>query len=186
MGEEFDASQHFLKMLRTGQFKVDKDGRILSEGVQMVLLPALTFAKLCKEVRPEVLRRIGEYQARKAIELHSRFFGLSVARAASLIFKGIMGKVLDYMIKSWVVDGWGMLRVKLFDPKQGKAILVNETNPVAKCYLRDFGRASSPIDHYFVGLFEAVLSRMLKRKVSCREEKCMACGDKACVFVIEF
>ncbi|MFH8109521.1 MAG: 4-vinyl reductase [Candidatus Aenigmatarchaeota archaeon] len=172
-------------MLKTGQIKIEKNGRILSEGVQMILFPAITLAKLYKDVDPKILYKIGLYQAEKAIKLHSRYFGLVPIRAAMKFYKGILDNVVDFMIKSWSVDGWGKIIIEKFDKKKREMILTNYVNPVANCYIKEFGKAKKPIDHYFVGLFEGVIRYVLRSAV-CKEIKCIACGDPACVFVIKW
>ncbi|MFH8119358.1 MAG: 4-vinyl reductase [Candidatus Aenigmatarchaeota archaeon] len=186
MGNDIDVSQHFLKMIRTGQFKVEKDGRIISQGVQMIMIPALTFSKIHKDVPPKLLYKFGEYQAKKGIELHSKFFGLSLVKVAIKFSEKLLEKTLDFIGKSWMADGYGIFKVEKFDWEKRVIIISNYVNPIARCYLRDFGKSKRPIDYYISGLFGGGLSILLKRKVKCVEEKCIACGDPACVFVIRW
>lgn len=183
--EEFDPAEHFLKMLRTGQFKVTKNGNIISEGVHMVFFPALTLAKLCKEVDPKILYELGLYQAEKAIKLHTKFFGFSIVKVALKLSKGLWDKILDYMVRSWVVDGWGKIEIPKYDPKKKEMVIINRYNPVAKSYLRDFGKSDRPIDWYFVGLIEG-LAKAAFGKAECREVKCIAMGDPYCEFILRW
>lgn len=172
-------------MLKTGRFKVEKDGKILSEGVQMILLPALTLAKLYKDVDSEVLYELGIYQAEKAIKLYKKYFGLAPLKAALKILSGIFDDVVKFMIKSWSVDGWGELIIEKFDKKRKELVIVNYVNPVAHCYVREFGKTNKPIDYYLVGLIEGV-AKYVFRNATCKETKCIACGDPACVFVLRW
>jgi predicted hydrocarbon binding protein len=181
--KEFDASKHFAKLLASGQFKVDKDGRMLIEGINVVALPALTAAKIWKDVEPELLREIGRYQGMKAIEVHSKFFGL-VRGIVSKVLRGVMDKVLNFALVTFSTVGWGRFEIEKFDSKKGEIIITNKVNPIARCYLRDFGKAKKPIDHFFCGLFEGAISGFLKQEAKCTEVKCIACGDEVCVFCI--
>ncbi|MCW1300668.1 MAG: hypothetical protein OH363_05200, partial [Candidatus Parvarchaeota archaeon] len=152
--EEFDATKHFAKLLASGQFKVEKDGVVLLEGVPALFFPAFVFAKFCKDIPPEILHNIGAYQAQKAIELHSKFFGLVFSTAVSKILSGFMDKVVGFILDTMSTLGWGEFEIQKFDPENKELIIVNKINPVAKAYIRDFGKAEKPIDHYIVGLFE--------------------------------
>ncbi len=176
--------QFFFKLKRAGQFKIKEDGTILLEGVNAIFFPALTVAKICK-VSPETLYNIGIYHAKKAIELYTKFFGLVMTSAVAKLLSGMMDKVIKFIIDTMSTIGWGKFEIEKMDLKKKEAIITNKVNPVARCYIRDFGRAEKPIDYYLVGLFEGA-SEYLKVEIECKETKCIACGDNACVFVIKW
>ena len=180
--EEFDASKEFAKLVASGQFKVEKDGRMLIEGINVVAIPALTLAKLWKEVPPEILYEAGRYQGQKAVEVHTKYFGFAKSVIPKLI-SGIMDKVLDFAITTFSSVGWGRFEIEKYDKEKMEVIVTNKTNPIAKCYLRDFGKSDKPIDYFFIGLIEGLLNS-LNIKAKCIETKCIACGDEACVFEI--
>jgi predicted hydrocarbon binding protein len=182
--EEFDASKHFAKLVASGQFKVEEDGRVLLEGVPALFFPAFVFAKFCKDVPPEILYNIGAYQAKKAVELHSKFFGLVFSAAVTKVLTGIMDKVFEFILRTMSVLGFGVFEIQKFDLQNKEMVIINKTNPVARSYIRDFGKAEKPIDHYIVGLLEGA-AVYLGGELKCREEKCIACGDPECVFIIK-
>ncbi|MCW1304662.1 MAG: 4-vinyl reductase [Candidatus Parvarchaeota archaeon] len=182
--EEFDATKHFAKLLASGQFKVEKDGRILIEGINIVAMPALTLAKLWKEVPPEILYEAGKYQAQKAVEVHTKYFGFTKSVIPKLL-SGIMDKVIEFSMSTYsAVSGLGQFQIQKYDKEKKEILIVNKTNIIARCYFRDFGKSDKPIDHFLVGLFEGMANTM-GVNVKCVESKCIACGDEACIFIIK-
>jgi predicted hydrocarbon binding protein len=180
--EEFDASKHFAKLVASGQFKVEKDGRMLIEGINIVAMPALTLAKLWKEVPPEILYEVGKYQGQKAVEVHTKYFGFAKSVIPKLI-SGIMDETLNFALTTYATVGYGRFEISKYD-RDRELILVNRANPIARCYIRDFGKSDKPIDYFFIGLIEGLLDS-LGIKVKSVETKCIACGDEACVFEIK-
>jgi predicted hydrocarbon binding protein len=81
-------------------------------------------------------------------------------------------------------SGLGEMEVVALKPKEGKAIMRLKNSPFARQYLESKGRSKAPVDYHIAGLFSGLMESMAgKKKVMCKETKCIAAGAPFCEFV---
>jgi hypothetical protein len=66
-----------------------------------------------------------------------------------------------------------------------KILISNSNNPYPRDYLEIFGRSKLPVDTFIVLLLEKIF-KLNGKNVKVNEIKCMAKGDKECLFEINF
>jgi predicted hydrocarbon binding protein len=81
-------------------------------------------------------------------------------------------------------SGLGEMEIVALKPKEGRAIVRLKNSPFAKQYLETNGRSKEPVDYHIAGMLTGLVQGMAgKKKVMCKETKCMATGAPFCEFV---
>lgn len=168
-------NEFLLKMFKVGQFSVDEKGCIVYTGIYNVLIPAHVIATLIKKVNKKILFELGRLHAERGLELYKKIYKFPIIG---------LEKIADFGLQIFSTLGWGIIRKEVVT-KPNMIVISNPSNPVAKSYLKLYGKASKPIDSYLCGYFYGGIKGLTKKEIEVKEIKCIACGDQACVFVIK-
>jgi predicted hydrocarbon binding protein len=147
-----------------GEFKIEEvQGILYLSYVQAILEHVLL--KNNKKEYFEIMDKISEESSR-------------------IIYEKVKGtRDLNEVFKKIEILGFGELKLR----KISKNIFFasNSSNPVSKDYLKIFGKCSFSRDYLLSKIIEKTLKKILKKECVVSEEKCIARGDRKCLFKIK-
>jgi len=81
-------------------------------------------------------------------------------------------------------SGLGEMEMVTLKPTEGQAIVRLKNSPFAKKYVETNGRSKGPVDYHIAGMLTGLVQGLAgKKKVMCKETKCIASGAPLCEFV---
>ncbi|MGM5485025.1 MAG: V4R domain-containing protein [Nanobdellota archaeon] len=131
----------------------------------------------------------------RALEVENNIQGLDTfywmgfyqGHGAALVIKnkfGINKKVLENVVGQGEMLGYGRIFIKKHDFKRCDFIFEVDSS-IAEQYRSVYGKSDKGVCYHFMGLFAGTVSCLLNKDVSCVEKKCMAKGDKFCIFRVK-
>lgn len=166
----------------TGEFRFNEEGILFYFGAPTMLLNIRSIVSLQrdleeKEVAEETLRDMGRRQTRRAMKRYEDRYNFDeMARNEIMSFVDDLTDVLAL----------GEFEMHNLDPKdEGFHAVVNNSNPIARIYRKEYGEAEESKDYFLQGLFEAGLSSVREEDFKVEEKECMAKGDERCLFVFK-
>lgn len=157
-----------------------QNGRLTLWNNPFLFIPMSSFAILQKGIidlmgyeGENLLYWLGRLQGRNSSEVFIKRFGYKPSE-----------ENFKYFIDGSILVGMGDIHlVELNIPKIATLECVN--SPLAITYLDKFGKSKNSMDHYMRGILSGGSEPLVKFKIDCNEVKCIAKGDKKCVYELK-
>ena len=177
------------KLMFVRQFGIN-NGEISLLGERHVLFDAfalLEIQKIDKTKLYEALRKTSFKNISEAVE-HAKVYenvrNVFVRDIARLGKK--MGKTDAGMMKTlqelFNIYGLGELQIIKLDNDKKEVLLRLRNSSIAKEYLKNYKKSSTPVDMIAAGVLAGMFSFVFNKNVECVEQKCIAQGGSYCEF----
>jgi len=145
----------------------------------------LTRARLLYDIYREIEKLVGE--AAYSVTYHSlRTYGAEFGKLLrDPTYPSGRGKNRKELFENICADslagGWGKITI---EEKKGEIFLECETGfPISQCYIEDKEKSKGPVDGFYLGYFEGILSAVDACEYQGEETHCKGKGDGKCCFV---
>ena len=171
----------FLRLVKEGKIEFTEDGKIIAFNEHIVQLPVRVLNKLFVLLKEnfgedkaiEVLKELGRFQVRQAIQRYVKTLGWAHLPK---------DKLWEFAKQVTISLGLGKYEFKKLNNEYSVSI---SKTPFAEEFLLEYGKQDNPIDFYLVGAFELMFTSFLGTPMICEEVKCYAKGDDCCEFVVK-
>ena len=164
-----------------GKIKLDRNSRILLNGIPMILTPRWFFVNVQKELEKagglklarEVYYRAGYVSAYKYCETQRKAEGYSGT------------ETIRKYLSSMSVRGWGKFTIVRLDEEKGRGVFRLYHSGLSE----EYGSVKRMVCHWVPGAMagavqEAMDARSLSFQVKGREVKCKSKGNESCEFIV--
>jgi predicted hydrocarbon binding protein len=152
---------------------------IMGVGAMIVSAPVLS----------DIFLRAYKASGKKAFDMFYEagyHHGHLVGKTAARRFEVSSEKFLPQMTDSSNMMGMGMLEIIKSDPSTSEALLRLKDSTVAQEVIKLNGKTKFPVDWFFAGVAAGIFESVFrKKKLACKEVRCMAMGAPCCEFVIK-
>ena len=90
--------------------------------------------------------------------------------------------VLRFLCAETAADGWGRIEIDMEDGEY--TITAPNGLPVAWMAQKDKREFQFPVDSFFAGYFQGIISAMERKRYAGKEVECIAKGDSCCKIVV--
>lgn len=162
------------KLLFARQFQMEK-GNINLMGLDIMMIPAPVMVDIIKTLE----KSIGYEKTKKLIyngvKSGTSYYAKKISEKYNI--KGV--KLIQWLVDTMMLTGWGEAKLISIDIKRKTAILHLYNSTLAKHY----GKSKKPIDHVMAGAQAGGASIVFGEDAIVRETKCSSMGNDFCEFI---
>ncbi len=174
----------FTNLIRSGKLIVDSNGNAKLFDEFILLMPIGVLVKL----RERLVKNIGEAKTNKIFMELGEFQVEAAAKRyiKKLNFQKIdKRKIMEFTSYILNILGWGNVIIEKFSFNEKTASIILKNSTFSLKYKLLFKDSNKPIDYWVAGMLKKHFSVIFETKLDIKEEKCMACGDNFCKFIIK-
>lgn len=164
-----------------GKLKADRKGRLLLNGIPMILTPQWFFVNVQKE-----LEKAGGYKLAKMVFYRAGYVSAYKYCKTQRETKGYLGtETIRRYLSSMSLRGWGRFKIVSLDEKDGMGIF----RLYWSGFSEEYGLVKRTVCHWVPGAMagafqEIVDTHSLCYQIKGREVRCRSRGDTFCEFIV--